>query len=60
MRPFFADVRVRQAMTMLIPRQQIIDTVQFGLGEVAVSTFSPMRRTSIPILSLSLTIPTVP
>ena len=41
MRPFFADIRVRQAMTMLIPRQQIIDTLQFGLGEVAVSTFNP-------------------
>ena len=32
-RPFFADKRVRQAMTMLIPRQQIIDNLRFGLAE---------------------------
>ena len=41
MRPFFADKRVRQAMTMLIPRQQIIDALRFGLAEIAVSHFNP-------------------
>ena len=41
MRPFFADPRVRRAMTMLVPRRQIIEAVQFGLGEVAVGTFNP-------------------
>ncbi len=41
MRPFFADKRVRQAMTMLIPRERIIEQVWFGLGDVAMSTFNP-------------------
>ena len=41
MRPFFADRRVRQAMTMLVPRQQIIETLRFGLGEVGVGPFNP-------------------
>jgi len=40
-RPFFSDRRVRQAMTMLVPRQQIIDTVRFGLAEVATGPFNP-------------------
>ena len=41
MRPFFADKRVRQAMTMLIPRERIIEQVWFGLGDVAMSPFNP-------------------
>ena len=41
LRPFFADKRVRQAMTMLIPRQQIIDSLRFGLAQIAVSNFNP-------------------
>ncbi len=41
MRTFFADRRVRQAMTMLIPRQDIIDNLRFGLGRIGVSNFSP-------------------
>ena len=41
LRPFFADKRVRQAMTMLIPRQQIIDSIRFGLAQIAVSNFNP-------------------
>lgn len=36
-RPFFADKRVRQAMTMLVPRQQIIDKLRFGLATIAES-----------------------
>ena len=40
-RPFFADKRVRQAMTMLIPRQDIIDNLRFGLAEIATSHFNP-------------------
>ena len=43
-RPFFKDKQVRQAMTMLIDRQKIIETIRFGLGEVAVSTFHPRSR----------------
>ena len=50
-RPFFKDKRVRQAMTMLVDRQQIIDTVRFGLGRIGVS-----RETSIPTLGRGLTI----
>ena len=40
----FADKRVRQAMTMLIDRQRIVDEIAFGLGTVATgpfATFSP-------------------
>ena len=40
-RPFFADKRVRQAMTMLIPRQDIIDNLRFGLAEIAASPLNP-------------------
>jgi peptide/nickel transport system substrate-binding protein len=43
-RPFFKDKRVRQAMTMLIDRQKIIDTIRSGLGEVAASPFAPQSR----------------
>jgi peptide/nickel transport system substrate-binding protein len=39
--PFFADARVRRAMTMLIPREQIIETVRFGLGQVAIGPIGP-------------------
>jgi peptide/nickel transport system substrate-binding protein len=40
-RPFFSDKRVRQAMTMLIPRQQLIDSVRFGLAAPAIGPFTP-------------------
>ncbi len=40
-RPFFKDKRVRQAMTMLVDRQQIIDTVRFGLGKIIAGHFNP-------------------
>ncbi len=39
--PFFSDRRVRRAMTMLIPRQRIIDTIRFGLADIAVGPFNP-------------------
>jgi peptide/nickel transport system substrate-binding protein len=35
--PIFRDKRVRQAMTYLTDRKQIVDTVLFGLGEVVDS-----------------------
>jgi peptide/nickel transport system substrate-binding protein len=38
-RPFFKDKRVRQAMTMLIDRDQIIQTLLFGLGQPAAAPF---------------------
>lgn len=40
-RPFFKDKRVRQALTMLLDRQQIIDSIRFGLGRVGVSPLNP-------------------
>lgn len=43
-RPFFKDKRVRQAMTMLLDREQIVQTVRFGLGKVATSHFNPSSR----------------
>src|SRR5262245_24023922 len=43
-RPFFKDKRVRQAMTMLVDRQQMIQTIRFGLGSVATSHFNPASK----------------
>lgn len=43
-RPFFKDKRVRQAMTMLIDRQKIIDTIRLGFGQIGVSPFAPGAR----------------
>jgi len=38
-KPFFADKRVRQALTMLIDRQAIIDTLRFGMGQTITGPF---------------------
>jgi peptide/nickel transport system substrate-binding protein len=49
-RPFFKDKRVRQALTMLVDRDQIIQTVYFGLGKRIASPFvlgSPQLDTDI-------------
>jgi len=35
--PFFKDKRVRQAMTMLIDREKIIENIRLGLGKIGVS-----------------------
>lgn len=40
-RVYFKDKRVRQALTMLLNRQQIVDTIRFGLGQVAASPIAP-------------------
>jgi len=40
-RPWFKDKRVRQALTMLVDREQIIKTIRFGLGKVATNVFPP-------------------
>jgi peptide/nickel transport system substrate-binding protein len=40
-KPMFKDKRVRQALTMLVPRQQIIDLIRFGLGTIAAGHFTP-------------------
>jgi peptide/nickel transport system substrate-binding protein len=36
-RPFFNDKRVRRALTMLIDRQIILESVRMGLGKIGVS-----------------------
>ena len=38
---WFADRRVRQAMTLLTDRQRIIDEIFLGYAEIAVSPFNP-------------------
>src|SRR5947208_4056111 len=43
-RPFFRDKRVRQAMTMLVDRQKIIDGIRLGLGKIGVSFLDPSAR----------------
>ena len=35
----FADKRVRRALTMLIDREEVIDTIVFGLGEIITGPF---------------------
>jgi peptide/nickel transport system substrate-binding protein len=45
---FFADKRVRQAMTMLLDRQRIVDEIAFGLGNVATGPFAPFSPQSAP------------
>jgi peptide/nickel transport system substrate-binding protein len=43
-RPFFKDKRVRQALTMLIDRQKIIDSVRLGFGKIGVSPIDPNAK----------------
>lgn len=38
-RQFFADHRVRQAMTLLIPRRKILAEIHHGLGEIVTGPF---------------------
>ena len=38
-RPYFKDKRVRQALTMLIDRQKILDKLYFGLGQIVTGQF---------------------
>lgn len=40
-RPYFDDVRVRRALTMLIDRQAIVETLRLGIDVVAASWFYP-------------------
>lgn len=41
LRPLFRDKRVRQALTMAIDRQGIIDGLRFGLGELCTGPIVP-------------------
>ena len=47
-RSYFKDKRVRQALTMLLNRQQIVDTIRFGLGQPAGSPIPPGPATHNP------------
>lgn len=44
----FADKRVRQAMTMLIDRQRIVDEVFLGYANVATGPFNPLGKQADP------------
>ncbi len=48
---FFADKRVRQAMTYLTDKQRIIDEIYLGYGEAAVSPFNPRSKQHAPHLN---------
>lgn len=48
---FFADKRVRQAMTLITDRERIIKDVYLGYGEIAVSPFSPTSKQHNPTIS---------
>ncbi len=41
---WFADKRVRQAMTYLTDRRRIVDEIMLGYAEIAVGPFSPQSR----------------
>jgi peptide/nickel transport system substrate-binding protein len=47
----FADKRVRQAMTLLIDRQRIIEEIYLGYGEVALSPFNANSKQHDPKLA---------
>lgn len=40
-KPLFADKRVRQAITYAINKQEIIDGVLLGLGQIAIGSYKP-------------------
>jgi peptide/nickel transport system substrate-binding protein len=41
--PIFSDARVRRALTMAIDRQQIVDALLYGYGNVAVTDVLPFQ-----------------
>jgi len=53
----FSDARVRTAMTQAFNRQQIIDDIYLGLGEVAIGPFNPdtdFNDPNVPLLPFDL------
>jgi peptide/nickel transport system substrate-binding protein len=47
---YFADARVRRAMTMLIDREAIIKNILYGYGRVAVGHFHPLSDQADPTI----------
>ncbi len=47
---FFADKRVRQAMTYLIDRERVIKDIYLGHAEIAISPFNPRSKQHDPTL----------
>jgi peptide/nickel transport system substrate-binding protein len=45
---FFADRRVRQAMTMLIDRERVMEDIWYGYGQLVSGPFSPLSPQSNP------------
>lgn len=56
-RPLFEDVRVRQALTHAIDRQEIVETVMEGYAEVANAPISPLSwayNDDVPVFDYDL------
>ena len=56
-RPFFADKRVRRAMTMAFNRQQVIESVFVGLGKISTGPYlssSPYNDPSVQAIPFDL------
>ncbi len=47
--PILGDPRVRRALTMAIDRQQLIDALLFGYGQLATGTIAPWHPMYTPI-----------
>ncbi len=47
--PLLSDPRVRRALTMAIDRQQLIDALLFGYGQLATGTIAPWHPMYTPI-----------
>jgi peptide/nickel transport system substrate-binding protein len=48
-RPQLGDARVRRALTMAIDRQQLIDVLMYGYGQLATGTIAPWHPMFTPI-----------
>ncbi len=46
--PLFADKRVRQALTMLLDRERMIQQIAYGYGVLATGPFNPQSKQSNP------------
>src|SRR5260370_20574253 len=48
--PIFKDKRVQRALTMLIDRQMILDSIRMGLGKIGISPLDPNSKDFNPNL----------